>query len=87
MLVYFVLFISMIFFNLAIFVDNFLSNKKFNDSLALLFYGSITNLIFLPLVWIFGLPKILPSELLIPIIIAGFSEFIYLLPYYKALQK
>jgi len=83
---YLFIFLSMLFFSIGIFIDNFLINKRFKDTKSLLFYSNITNLLFIPLLWIFGMPKMLPTDLIIPLVVVGIAQIIYLYPYYKALK-
>jgi len=87
MIAYLFILIAIIFFSIGVFIDNFLINSAFKDTKALLFYSNITNLLFIPLLWIFGLPKILPNNMIFPILIVGFAQAIYLYPYFKALKE
>ena len=84
---YIFILLSAIFFCIGIIIDNFLTNKKFKDTKSLLFYSNITNLLFIPLLWIFGLPKALPINLIIPLTIVAIAQTIYLYPYFQALKE
>jgi drug/metabolite transporter (DMT)-like permease len=87
MLEYLFIFLAILFFSISIIIDNFLINKRFNNIMTLLFYSNITNLMFIPLLWIFGLPKMLPMDMILPITIVAVGQILYLYPYFKALKK
>lgn len=68
-------------------IDNFLSNRKFKHPLTLVFFSSLFNLIFIPVLVVFQKPE-LPSLETIPLfILLGFVNIGYLYPYYKALKS
>ncbi len=74
-----------LFYGLANILDNYFVNKLFKHPAILVFYSSLINLLFLPLIFIFQLPK-LPTLDMIPVfVIIGLIEIAYLYPYYKAL--
>ncbi len=87
MLEYMFIFFAILFFSIGIIIDNFLINNRFKNMFALLFYSNITDMLFIPLLWIFGLPKLLPTDMIVPIILVGVGQIIYLYPYYKALKE
>lgn len=66
--------------------DNYLSNKVFSNVWVLIFFTSCFNILFIPLIFLFGKPS-LPTFTSIPFLfgIAAIEVF-YLYPYYKALQ-
>ncbi|MGV8150412.1 MAG: EamA family transporter [Candidatus Woesearchaeota archaeon] len=78
--------LALIFFSLSVLIDNYLISKKFKKPSSLMFYSSISNIIFIPLLWIIAMPKIPEWNLIIPLIIVGICEVAYLYPYYKALK-
>jgi len=86
-LLYLVVFIGILSFATVNIVDSFLSNNLFKSKMSLIFYGSITNVVFLPLIFIFELPKLIPSSLLLPIIAISLIEIAFLYPYYRALEE
>lgn len=68
-------------------IDAYLSGRLFTKLTALTFFTAFTNVLFLPVVFLFARPE-LPSLNLLPAIIAiAFIEVLYLYPYYKALQR
>jgi drug/metabolite transporter (DMT)-like permease len=68
-------------------VDNYLSNRLFKNPWTIVFYASLFNLLFLPVLFYAERP-VMPSASLIPIILVlGFINFGYLYPYYKGLQN
>lgn len=71
---------------LANILDNYFVNKIFKHPAILVFYSSLINILFIPLILIFKRPH-LPTLKLIPLyFILGAIEIAYLYPYYKALQ-
>ncbi len=71
---------------LANVIDNYFSNKLFRDIPSLVFYASLFNVLFVPLVFFKEIPSF-PSLAELPyFIILGITGVAYLFPYYKALQ-
>ncbi len=71
---------------LANVIDNYFSNKIFRDIHSLVFYASLFNVLFIPLVFFKEIPS-LPTIAELPyFIILGITGVVYLFPYYKALQ-
>jgi len=67
-------------------IDNYFSNKIFKDIPSLVFYASLFNILFIPLVFFKEIPKF-PTVAELPyFIILGITGVAYLFPYYKALQ-
>ena len=66
--------------------DSYLANKIFKKPSTLLFFSSLINLIFLPIVFLIQVPQLPPLNLLPFFIFLGFVDVIYLYPYYKALE-
>ncbi len=87
MIEYVFIILAAVFFSVGIIIDNFLVTKKFKNTIALLFYSNITNLLFIPLLWIFGLPKALSLAMIIPVTIVAVAQIIYLYPYFQALKE
>ncbi|MEK6947937.1 MAG: EamA family transporter [Nanoarchaeota archaeon] len=68
-------------------LDNYLSNKMFKNVATLVFYSTITNVMFLPLVFLFKVPSMISISQVPFFIILGFTGISYLYPYYKSLQN
>lgn len=79
-------FLAPAFFSAAEIIDNFFSNKKFKHPSALIFYSSLFNIIYVPILFIFQRPTIPPLSTLPIFLCLGLVGFGYLYPYYKALK-
>ena len=67
--------------------DNFLANKEFRHPLTMVFYSSVFNLIFVPILFLFQ-PADFPPVHTIPIFtLLGLVNIGYLYPYYKGLKS
>ncbi len=67
--------------------DNFLVNKEFKHPFTLVFYTSLFNLIFVPMLFFFE-PPVLPPLSTFPIfLLLGFVNIGYLYPYYTGLKS
>lgn len=79
--------LSPAFFGIANILDNFLVNQPFRLAGTLVFYSSVLNVAFLPVVFVFGLPSV-PSVSLWPaLFFVAAMNVLYLYPYYRALQS
>lgn len=67
-------------------LDNYFSNKVFPNLSVLLFFGTVLNLVFLPLVFLVDLPQMLPLPLLGLVLLIAVIDVLYLFPYYWALR-
>ncbi|RJP43853.1 DMT family transporter [Candidatus Parcubacteria bacterium] len=67
--------------------DSLLANRKFRNPFALIFYTSLFNLVFIPLVFLFQRPAVPPAETIPIFILLGLVNIGYLYPYYRALQN
>src|SRR3989344_3588926 len=67
--------------------DNFLVNKRFKHPLILIFFTSLFNLFYAPVLFYFKHPVIPPLSTLPIFILLGFVNVAYLYPYYKGLQS
>ncbi len=74
-------------FGLVNIIDSRLTNQTIRDPLTLLFYMSLTNLVFLPLILFFGSPTMPSPGLLACYFLLAFLDLVYQIPYYKALKK
>lgn len=72
---------------LANILDNYLANRLFKNGWTLTFYSSFLNLVFVPLVFLFQVPSLPPTNLLPFFLLIALIEVFYLFPYYKALQN
>ena len=78
---------AILFFSIANLFDTYFANHLFKSTHALVFYLSILNVLFLPLVLIYEIPS-LPSIHMIPyLLLLGFTNVVYLYPWYKALKS
>lgn len=68
-------------------VDGHFSNTKFKDPWILIFYLGVLELLFVPLLFLYRLPVILPWQAASLFGVATFLDFLYLAFYLKALQK
>lgn len=66
--------------------DNVLINRKFKNPFILVFYTSLFNIVFLPILFLIQRP-VLPATHAIPAFIGlGLVNLLYLYPYYRGLQ-
>ncbi len=63
-----------------------LSNKTFKRPTSMIFYISIMDAVFVPLVFIFGMPSLPSSQCLLIYFILGMFDLLYLYPYYTAMK-
>ncbi|MGN0903582.1 MAG: EamA family transporter [Alphaproteobacteria bacterium] len=68
-------------------IDSRLTNRTIRDPLTLLFYMSLTNLVFLPLILFFGTPTVPSPGLLVCYFLLALLDLVYQVPYYRALKK
>lgn len=82
-----VAFFAPILHSLSCIIDAHFSNSIFNKTTSLIFYATITNIIIIPFLFLFGTPT-LPSwpSLTVIFIVAAIDVF-YQIPYYIALRK
>ena len=66
--------------------DNFLVNKKFKHPLVLIFFTSLFNLFYAPILFYFQSPVMPPLSTLPIFILLGFVNVAYLYPYYRGLK-
>lgn len=68
-------------------IDSHLSNNLFRSKSSIIFYNSLTNVIAVPFLLLFGLPHLVSFKLLGILTIIAAIEVFYQLPYYLALRK
>lgn len=82
----FIAFLSPLFYAMAVITESMLSNHTFKRQTTMIFYISLMNAVFLPLILIFGLPSVPSSECLWLYLILALLDVIYLYPYYTAMK-
>ena len=82
----FIAFLSPLFYAMAVIIESMLSNHTFKRQTTMIFYISLMNAVFLPLILIFGLPSVPSSECLWLYLILALLDVIYLYPYYTAMK-
>jgi drug/metabolite transporter (DMT)-like permease len=80
-------FISPALYAISEIFDNFLVNKKFKHPLVLIFFTSLFNLLYAPVLFYFKHPVLPPLSTLPIFALLGFVNIAYLYPYYKGLQS
>lgn len=79
-------FLSPFFYAFANLIESNLSNRTFKRQTTMIFYISLMNCVFLPLILFVGMPSI-PSPIALGcFFILGLVDVIYLYPYYTALK-
>ena len=85
----FILFIALLaplFTSFANIIECKLSNNNFKHPLTMIFYISLMNCVFLPLLLFFGMPT-LPTLSVLPFyFVLAVIDVVYLYPYYKAMK-
>ena len=72
---------------LSCIVDAHFSNNIFKKVPSLVFYATISNIIIIPFLFLFGTPIIPPLEILAILFIISLIEVCYQIPYYHALRN
>jgi drug/metabolite transporter (DMT)-like permease len=83
----FVALLNPLFYGTANIVDGFLANRRLTSIPALLFYSALFNLFVLPIVLFIDTPVFPSVTLCILIALLGLTNFLYVYPYYRSLQK
>lgn len=78
--------LSPLFDAFAILIESLLSNNTFKRQTTMIFYVSLMDAVFVPLVFIFGLPSMPPVECIWLYLIIGLFDVVYLYPYYTAMK-
>ncbi len=68
-------------------IDSYLSNKIFKRLANLIFFSSLFNVFFLPLVFLVAMPKAIDFHSLLIILLISLIEVGYQYPYYWALKR
>ena len=80
-------FLTPILHALSCIVDAHFSNNIFKKVPSLVFYATISNIIIIPFLFLFGTPIIPPLEILAILFIISLIEVCYQIPYYHALRN
>lgn len=83
----FAAFLGPAFYAVANILDTHLTNRHLKQTHTLVFYGSILNLAFLPIIVIFQRPVMPPLHTLPVFALLGVVNIAYLYPYYRGLQS
>lgn len=67
-------------------LDNYFSNTVFPKLSVLLFFGTVLNVVFLPIILFFNPPHLLSYPLLAVVAVIAVIDIAYLFPYYWALR-
>ncbi len=80
-------FLSPAFYAVAEIFDEFLVTKEFKHPLTVVFYTSLFNLIFIPILFAFSPPELPPLHTIPIFIVLGLVGVGYLYPYYQGLRS
>lgn len=80
-------FLRPFFSSIANIIEGKLANNEFKNPTTMIFYISLMNFAFMPLLLFFGKPTIPSSHLLFTMIIIAIIDVIYLYLYYKAIKE
>lgn len=78
---------SSAFYGVAETLDNFFVNKEFGSPTTLVFYSSLFNLLYVPILFYFDHPVLPPVSTYPIFFLLGIMSVGYLYPYYKGLQE
>ena len=78
---------ALFFFAISNLFDTYFANHMFKSTHAIVFYLSLLNVIFLPLVILYEVPTLPPISMIPYLLLLGFTNVIYLYPWYKALRE
>lgn len=87
MLGVFIGFFSTICYGFSALVDSHISNSLFKKSSVIMFFNTLTNIIGLPFLFFFGVPEVMPWDVLPWFIGVILICLLYQIPYYKAMQS
>ncbi len=82
----FIAVLSPFFDALAVIIDSLLANSTFKRQTTMIFYVSLMNAAFIPLIFIFGQPSIPSIDCLWLYVILALFDVVYLYPYYTAMK-
>ena len=79
-------FLSPFFEALSDVIESLLSNKTFKHQTTMIFYVSMMNFVFLPLIFLLGTPSVPVKESLWFYLILAIIDVTYLYPFYSAMK-
>ena len=85
-MILFIAFLSPMFYATAVLIESLLSNYTFKHQTTMIFYISMMNCVFLPLLLLFGMPTFPPQEVWGYYLILSLIDVGYLYPYYSAMK-
>lgn len=71
---------------LSCILDSYFSNNIFKNTSTLVFFASITNIIIIPFLFLFGMPTVPPLSVLGIVALVALIDVLYLFPWYIALK-
>ncbi|MBQ4472546.1 MAG: EamA family transporter [Alphaproteobacteria bacterium] len=86
-MIYLIAFLAPLFYALSILIESFLSLDVFKKPSTMCFYTSLTNALFVPLMFCFEMPTCPHAPCFFIYIILAVIDIAYLYPYYHALKK
>ena len=86
-MIYFIAFLAPFFYALSVLIESFLSLDVFKKPATMCFYVSLTNALFVPLLFCFGVPTLPHIECLGIYFLLAILDIAYLYPFYIALKK
>ena len=87
MMIYLIALLSPLFYALSVLIESFLSLDIFKKPATMCFYASLTNALFVPLMFYFGTPTWPQMQFWIVYALLAIIDIVYLCPYYIALKK
>ncbi len=85
-MILFIAFLSPMFYATAVLIESLLSNYTFKHQTTMIFYISMMNCVFLPLVLFFGHPTLPQGNMLRFYLLLAVIDVGYLYPYYSAMK-
>ena len=82
-----VAFLEPILFALTNVLDSNLTNRLFKNAWILTVLVAVSNLLFIPIIWLLDPPQLINLNLVPYVVLVSFIELYYAYPYYKALQN
>lgn len=79
-------FLSPIFYALSCVIDSYFSNAAFQRTSTLIFFASLTNILVIPFILLFGMPTVPSWETFLVISAVAVINCFYLFPYFIALK-
>lgn len=77
---------SPLFYAFAVIIESQLSNRTFKHQTTMIFYISLMNAVFVPLVMFLGWPSVPSTAAIVCYVLLAFLDIVYLYPYYTAMK-